>query len=394
MHFDLVIKNGIVCDPSSGTSGQFDVAVSGDRIAAVEHAIAADTATEVIDATGQYVTPGLVDLHTHIYHGATYWGIRAAPVAARTGVTTWIDAGSAGAYSLGGFREFIAEPAYVNIFAFLNISVIGLIAPTWELANLNYCDVDLCVKLAEQNRELVRGIKARIDVNTLGGSGLEPLRRARLAADRCALPLMVHIGVGPPTLGEVLAWMRPGDILTHCFTGHSMRIMDAAGKLLDEVRQAREQGIVMDIGHGGGSFSFATAEAMVRSGFWPDVISSDIHQVSINGPLYDLPTCMSKFLALGMPFDDVVRATTIRPAAVLGLQDGLGTLRPGARADIALFEIERGHFTFYDVDMQPYAGDELIRNTLTIAEGRRLPRLPADPPAPWIELSADPRSLL
>ncbi|MBA3947559.1 MAG: amidohydrolase/deacetylase family metallohydrolase [Herpetosiphonaceae bacterium] len=394
MHFDLLIRNGIVCDPSSGTNGRFDVAVSAGRIAAVEPTIATDTATEVIDAAGQYVTPGLVDLHTHIYHGATYWGIRAAPVAARTGVTTWIDAGSAGAYSMLGFRDFVATPANVNVFALLNISAIGLIAPTWELANLNYCDVDLCCKLAEQNPELVRGIKARIDVNTLGGSGLEPLRRARRVADYCALPLMVHIGVGPPALGEVLTWMRPGDILTHCFTGNSMRIVDDAGKLRPEVQHAREQGIVMDIGHGGGSFSFTTAEAVMSSGFWPDVISSDIHQLSIHGPLYDLPTCMSKFLALGMPFEDVVRATTIRPAAVMGLPDGAGTLRPGARADLALFQIEGGDFTFYDVHMEPHVGHELIHNTLTIAAGQPLPHLPADPPAPWSELSEEQRSLL
>jgi dihydroorotase len=314
-------------------------------------------------------------------------------VAARSGVTTWLDVGSAGAFNWPGFREYVVKPAEARIYGLLNISAIGLTAATGELANLDYCDIDLCCKLIDLNRDMILGIKARIDRNTVGASGLEPLRRARAAADRCELPLMVHIGIGPPPVADVLELMRPGDILTHCFTGQTMRIVDERGRLLDDARRAWEAGIIMDIGHGAGSFSFETAEALIGAGYRPDVISSDIHQLSIHGPLFDLPTCLSKFLALGMAFPDVIRAATARPAEVLGLQP-LGTLRPGALADIALFTIQQGRFPLYDIHMNMREGTQLIRNTMTIASGRPLRRLPDPAPAPWIELSESQRALI
>jgi dihydroorotase len=392
--FDLLIKGGEVVDPAGGQSGRLDVAIKRDRIAAVDRDIPAESAFRVIDAGGQYVTPGLIDLHTHVYHRVTFWGIDPDPVAARSGVTTWLDVGSAGAYNWPGFREYIVKPSDVRIYGLLNISAIGLTAMTGELANLDYCDVDLCCKLIDLHRDLLLGVKARIDRNTVRSNGLEPLRRARAAADRCELPLMVHIGIGPPAIAEVLELMRPGDILTHCFTGNSMRIIDGHGRLLDDARRAWDAGVIMDIGHGAGSFSFETAEALIGAGCAPDVISSDIHQLSINGPLFDLPTCLSKFLALGMSFPDVIRAATARPAEVLGVGHELGTLRPGARADVALFAIHPGRFPFYDVFMNMREGTQLIRNTLTIANGRPLHRAPDAPPAPWIELTADQRALI
>jgi dihydroorotase len=391
--FDLLIKGGEVVDPGGGRGGRLDVAIKRDRIAAVDRDIPAEAAFRVIDASGQYVTPGLVDLHTHVYHHVTFWGIDPDPVAARSGVTTWLDVGSAGAYNWPGFREFVVKPADVRIYGLLNISAIGLTAMTGELLNLDYCDVDLCCKLIDQHRDLILGVKARIDRNTTGPSGIEPLRRARQAAERCELPLMVHIGIGPPAIEEVLALLRPGDILTHCFTGNSMRIVDERGALLEAARRAWDAGVIMDIGHGAGSFSFETAEALIGAGCRPDVISSDIHQLSVHGPLFDMPTCMSKFLALGMSFEEVVRAATARPAAALGLPD-LGALRPGAPADVALFRVHEGRFAFYDVHMNMREGARLIRNTLTIAGGRPLAPAPDPAPAPWIELSAAQRALI
>ena len=236
MQFDLLIKGGEVIDPG-GRSGLLDVAIQGNRIAAVDRDIPANAAGRVIDAAGQIVTPGLVDLHTHVYHNVTFWGIQADPVAARTGVTTWLDVGSAGAYNLPGFNEWIAKPAQSRIYSLLNISSIGLTATTWELANLNYCDVDLCVKLMQLYEGLVLGVKCRIDFATTGNNGIEPLSRARIAAEQAQLPMMVHIGRGPPTLLEVLDLMRPGDILTHCFTGHDMRIIDDSGQLIEAAQR-------------------------------------------------------------------------------------------------------------------------------------------------------------
>jgi dihydroorotase len=394
MKFDLLIKGGEVVDPGGGRSGRLDVAIKRDRIAALDSDIPADAAFRVIDAAGQYVTPGLIDLHTHVYHRATFWGINPDPVAARSGVTTWLDVGSAGAYNWPGFREYIVKPAEARIYALLNISSIGLTASTGELANLDYCDVDLCCRLIDLHRDMILGVKVRIDRNTLRDSGIEPLRRARAAAERSELPLMVHIGIGPPSLAEVLAQMRPGDILTHCFTGQTMRQIDQHGAILEAARRAWDSGVIMDIGHGAGSFSFEVAEALMGAGYRPDVISSDIHQLSIHGPMFDLPTCLSKFLHLGMTFPEVIRAATARPAEVLGLQGAIGTLRPGAPADVALWTIRPGRFPLYDIHMQMRECTQLIRNTLTIVNGRPLPPALDDPPAPWIELSEAQRTLI
>lgn len=393
MTFDLLIKGGEVVDPGAGLSGKLDVAITRNRIAAVDRIIAAESAHRVIDASGQYVTPGLVDLHTHVYHSVTFWGIHADPVAARTGVTTWLDVGSSGGYNFMGFRDFIAHPASSRIYALLNISSIGLTAMTGELANLSYCDVDLCCTMTDENRDLILGIKARIDSATTGDNGLEPLRRAREAAERLELPLMVHIGGGPPDVSSVLDLMRPGDILTHCYTGNSMRIIDAGGQILDAAKQAVDRGIILDIGHGAGSFSFETAEALLDTDYRPYVISSDIHQMSILGPLYDLPTCLSKFMALGMSFADVIEAATAHPAEVLGMQNEIGVLKPGAYADVALFELVQGDFPFYDVRLNQRNGKVLIRNTLTLVGGREMVRVPDPPSAPWMPMSEDQQRL-
>ncbi len=362
-----------------------DVAVSRGRIAAVDRGIPAEAAFRVIDAAGQYVTPGLVDLHTHIFHKVTYWGIDPDPVAAASGVTTWNDAGSAGALTLPGLREFIVDRARVRVTAFLNISNIGLVGENYELANAAYLDVDLFKRLADANRDLVLGVKVRMGTPTVGNNGLEPLRLARRAAEECDLPLMVHIAFGPPEIEDVLALMRPGDILTHCFTGLPMKIIDDRGRLYEFAQRAWDSGVVMDIGHGTGSFSYDTAEALMSTGRRPDVISTDLHQLSINGPAYDLPTCLSKFLHLGMSLPEVILAATSRPAEVLGMEHEIGTLRPGSQADIALFRLLHGRFPLYDIWGEMREADRLLVNTLTIAGGRPLEPLPAARPAPWAE---------
>jgi dihydroorotase len=393
MRFDLLIQNGTLIDVGGERVGLYDVAVTRNRIAAVEPSLPADSARQVIDATGQIVTPGLVDLHTHYYHSVTYWGIRPEPVAARSGVTTWLDVGSAGAYNFTGLREFIIRPSDLRLYALLNISGIGLTAPSWELQNHNYLDVDLCCKLVDLHRDLVLGIKARVDASTTGGD-IEGMRRARVAADRCELPVMVHISTGPPTLEAILALMRPGDILTHCCTGHDNRLVTDTGQMRAVARRAREEGITLDVGHGAGSFSFDTAEHMLAEGFSPDVISTDIHQLAVNGPCFDMPTTLSKFLALGMGLEDVVARATIAPARVLGLEGEIGTLKPGSLADIALFKLVDGDFTLYDVFMQPRQGKQLLVNTLTILNGRPMRRTEDDPPAPWISINESQQALI
>lgn len=372
--FDVVIQGGQVIDPANDVAGRADVGIRDGKIARVAASIPAGDAM-VIDASGQIVTPGLIDLHTHVYWGATYWGIEADPVAARTGVTTWLDVGSAGGYSFPGFREYIADRSKARIFALLNLSSIGLIAPTWELANPDYWDVDLAAEVVERNRDVVLGIKARIDAKTTRGVGIEPLKRARELADRVGLPLMTHIGASPPTIDEVLEQLRPGDILTHCFTGQDMRLVGEDGHTLPELRRLHDAGVILDVGHGTGSFSYDVAEAMIADGLKPDVISSDIHQMAVQGPAFDLPTTMSKFLNLGMDIEEVVACATVNAAKAIGLNE-LGTLKVGSVADVATFRIDEGDFWFYDARMGERRGGSLLVNTMTMVDGEVLERVP------------------
>ena len=196
--YDTIITGGHVIDPASGLSAVADVAIKNGKIAKVAPGLSAGDATNIINAAGQYVTPGLIDLHTHVYWGATYWGIEPDPVAARSGVTTWLDVGSAGGYTLPGFRRCIVEPANRRYSPSSIISSIGLIAPTWELSNLDYCDVDLAEMIVNENRDLIMGSRPASTRSTTRGTGIEPLRRARELADQVDLPLMIHIGAQPP----------------------------------------------------------------------------------------------------------------------------------------------------------------------------------------------------
>lgn len=377
MPFDLVIRGGHVIDPASGTSGVRDIGVRDGRIAAVETHLEGNADRE-IDATGQVVTPGLVDLHTHVYWGATYWGVEPDPIAARSGVTTWIDVGSAGGYSFAGFREYIANRSAARIYAFLHLSSIGLIAPTWELSNPDYWDVDLAAETVERNRDLILGIKIRMDSRTTRGVGIEPMKHARELADRVGLPLMTHIGDGPPSLEELVPYLRPGDILTHCFTGRTMGISGPDGHIRPEIRDLQRQGLLLDVGHGMGAFSFDVAERMLADGIIPDAISTDIHQIAVQGPAFDMPTTMTKFLMLGMSLEDIVLRTTVNPATAAGLADA-GTLAVGQKADIALFRVEEGNFAYYDVFMNERRTDRRITSTVTLIDGRELPRTPERP---------------
>jgi dihydroorotase len=205
--------------------------------------------------------------------------------------------------------------------------------------------------------------------------------------------VMTHIGYGPPEVESVLDLMRAGDVLTHSYTGASMKIVDGEGRLLAGAQRALERGMVVDIGHGAGGFAFDVAEAVLGAGHRPDVISTDIHQLSIRGPMFDLPTTMGKFLLLGMSLPEVVQRATAHPARVLGLEGKVGTLRPEAYADVALFRLEEGSFPFYDTRRVRRDGRQRLRHVLTLIGGQELAPLPEEPPAPWITVTDFQREL-
>ena len=263
-----------------------------------------------------------------------------------SGCTTLVDAGSAGAGNLRGLVRFLVRPSRVRVLAYLNVSFAGIFGfgrrvMVGECADLALLNVEDCVEAARAHAEHVVGIKVRAGRNAGGRSGLAPVRLALEAAEEVGLPVMAHIDHPPPGRDEVLDVLRPGDVLTHCYRGFPNAPVTAAGTVRDTVRRARERGVFFDIGHGMGSFSFAVARAMIAEGFLPDAVSSDVHALCADGPAVDNLVTMTKFLALGLPLEEVVRLATAGPARVLGRPD-LGTLAPGAAGDATLLSVEEG----------------------------------------------------
>ncbi|MBL8653986.1 MAG: amidohydrolase/deacetylase family metallohydrolase, partial [Alphaproteobacteria bacterium] len=348
--FDLVLMGGRVIDPAQGIDAVSDVAFKDGRVAAVGPNLgpAADTR----DVSGKIVTPGLIDLHTHVYWGGTSIGVDPDAYARRAGCTTLIDAGTAGPGNLPGFREHIIRRADVRILPFMNISYPGIFAfspyvMVGECEDLRLLHPRACRDIGRENLDLIVGIKVRVGKSASGESGLAPLDMGLEVADHLGVPVMAHLDHPPPYRSEVMPRLRRGDILTHCYRPFPNAPITGDGRVQDDVRAARERGVIFDIGHGGGSFGYETAVAMMRQGFSPDVISSDVHVLSENGPAFDQLVTMSKFLAIGMPLVEVIRASTINPARAVRKTDR-GTLTPGTLGDATVLDIEKGKFAFPD----------------------------------------------
>jgi dihydroorotase len=303
----------------------------------------------VVDVKGALVVPGLIDLHAHCFVGAADFGPRTDDMARSTGVTTWVDGGSAGAGTFEGMREWVLSRSRVRMLAFLNISAIGLVfLKVGELNYLPYADVDAAVGAARDHGDLIVGIKVRNQREVVGDAGVEPLRRAVRAAEAIGGRVMIHCTNPPVPMGELLALLRPGDVVSHFLHGRGHGMLDEKGDVRREVRQARERGVLFDVAHGRMHVKWNVARAAVSQGFHPDTISSDLTMGGAAGCVKDLPTTMAKFLNLGMPLPEVIRAVTATPAKALGRAGTLGTLKPGAVADVACFTIERGSFDFED----------------------------------------------
>jgi dihydroorotase len=373
---DLVIRGGRVLDPGSGLDARLDVGVRYGRIAALEPDLSAriaarrmqmplDLGTLVIDASGLIVAPGFIDLHTHVYVGVCGLTVPADEVSSRSGVTTTISAGDAGAHTIEGFRRLAVEPSRTRVLSLLHVSSVGLAPwPAGEATDLDLLDVPAGIRAARENPDIVVGVKVRMTTpQVIREHDLEPLRRAVAIGEGAGIPVMMHIGYGPRPIGELLALLRPGDIVTHCFTGSDNTLVED-GRLGAGVHEARARGVLFDIGHGSGSFSYRTAEVAIAEGFWPDTISTDLHSLSVGGPVFDLPTTMSKLLGLGMPLPEVIRCVTDRAAAAIGRSATLGAIEVGRVADLAIFDVEEGRFTFVDSGAQQ-AGASVGREATT-----------------------------
>ena len=364
----LLLRGGTVVDPSQDLNRVCDISVRGGTISAVGDGLSAE-GCRVVDVSGRYVFPGLVDLHAHICWGFTDIGLVPDDVCPSTGVTAIVDAGSSSWPSQDAFRRHVAEPSRTRVFGFSNISSVGIpTAGTPELASLRFVDVDRSVAAVAGDRELMTGIKVRQGRHLVGDNGIEPTRLAVEAAGQLDVPVMVHVGNTPCPLGGIMDLLRPGDIITHAYHGHPHGILDDHRAIWEDVIEGRARGILMDVGHGAGSFSFDVAKAAFEQGFFPDAISTDLYTVNVNGPVYDLPTTMSKMLNLGMPLVDIVRSTTVVPAEAIGRTE-LGTLRPGAAADVAVFELEEGDFEFSDSHGNSRSWPRRLTCVMTLLDG-------------------------
>ena len=350
--YDLLLTGGRLIDPSQKIDAIKDVAFKAGKVVDVKDKLNHSLAKKVQNISNNVITPGLIDLHTHIYWGGTSIGVDPTDYARRCGTTTMIDAGTAGAGNFAGFREHIIKPTEPRILAYLNISFAGIFAfsdtvMVGESEDLRLLHPRACLNVANLNKDFLVGIKVRVGARASGSMGHAPLDIALEVAEEAGLPVMCHLDWPPPNPKEVISRLRQGDVLTHCFRPFPAAPARSDGRIRDEILEARERGIIFDIGHGVGSFGFETAETMLDAGFLPDAISSDVHSLSIKGPAYDQLVTLSKFLHLGMSISDIVAASTTGPARAIRRPE-LGTLSPGSIGDATILNIEDGEFIFTD----------------------------------------------
>jgi dihydroorotase len=374
MEFDLILRSGRVMDPKGDVDGVMDIAFRGGEVAALGSAIGAGRGTEERDVPGCIVMPGMIDFHTHVYWGGTSISVDADVLARTCGTTTWLDVGSAGPGNFAGFRKHVIEPSETRIFSFLHVSHAGIYAFSKEVMvgesqDLRLMNPGACARVAIENRDVIRGVKVRVGANTSGANGIAPLYNAIEAADRAGLPAMCHIDKPPPRYVDVLEVLRPGDVLTHCYKPFPNAPVRSDGSIKEACWAAREKGVIFDIGHGKGSFAFEVATAMLEGGFPPDIISSDVHVLCIDGPAYDNLVTMSKFLCLGMPLRDVVRAVTATPAEILGRPD-LADLTVGTTGDATVIRVEDGDFLYTDCVGKTMRGCQRLALDSVVLNGR------------------------
>jgi dihydroorotase len=374
MGVDLILAGGRVIDPSQNLDAVMDVAFEGGTVARMGRNLPREEAKDVRDVSGHIVTPGLIDLHTHVYLHGTSLGIDAEAFARGSGVTTAVDTGSAGPGNFMGFRRHVIERSAVRILAYLHVSHAGIfgfservmVGESEEIRLMNPIDA---VAVAEANRDVIVGIKVRVGKHASGTQGTAPLEIALQVAEETGLPLMAHIDHPPPSYEDVVSRLRPGDVLTHAFRPFPNAPVTAQGTVKQVVLAARDRGVYFDIGHGKGSFSFRTARTMLANGFLPDTISSDVHALCINGPAYDQVTTLSKFLCLGMSLSEVIAASTVNAAKVLRRPE-LGSLSAGAPGDATILSVIEGRFDYEDVVGEHLEGDRRIVSDGVVIAGR------------------------
>jgi dihydroorotase len=350
-----MLKDGRLVDPASNLDAQQDIHIRDGVVAAVGTELKADGAT-VIDVKGLIVTPGLIDVHLHLMNGLGAFGVDPDIFGVGSGVTTVVDAGSAGHSLLQVFRNYVTKNAKTRVLNYVNLSTLGgVTGPGYSiLADPRLIDEEKIEKAVEANRDILVGIKIMATGGALGAEGLKPLARARKLGDNLKLPLLVHIGESwtkdatPVHVGDILKYLRAGDIVTHMFTIYPGGLLDSNGKLWPQVREAKESGVLMDVGHGLHNLNFDVARKVLDQGLHPDGVSTDGHRGNRAGPVYDLPTTMAKLMALGFSLNQVVEMATINAARLLGRSHEIGCIRVGQPAEISVLRLEEREWKAVD----------------------------------------------
>jgi dihydroorotase len=383
--YDLLLRGGTVIDPSHSVNGVFDVAVHDGKIHELGPSIASEGARRVIDVSGKTVTPGLIDLHAHVFDGVTNMGIQPDIAGVRAGVTTVVDAGSAGSATFGAFPQYILPRCKTEVIPFLHICQTGLATNPDIIAEASI-DLDGTLQVADEYKGLIRGIKARMVSPALEIMGMEMPRLAKRAARESGLPLMVHIGdtlkrYDPAVIRELLPVLEPGDIVTHLFTANPGGVVDANGKLVPEAKELVDRGVWLDTAHGRMNFGFGVARTVLDQGLVPHCISTDLTIPGRLHAVHSLVEMMARFLGLGFTFEQVIAMCTVNPARVLGQQHRLGSLAVGHQADISVLELREGAWTVYDAQGDSLKINRAVVPVLTFKRGEAFE--PEWGPHPW-----------
>jgi dihydroorotase len=371
VRYTLLIKNGTVVDPGRGVMGRSDVVVLGQRIVDAGQGNQPIEADQVIDAEGCLVVPGLIDFHAHLFSGGTEIGIEPDLGLLPQGVTTAVDAGSAGVANFEGFAASVISRSVVRIKAYLNVCPVGLVSIRYsENVDPRHYDAERTAELLAKHRGSLLGLKVRQSRAIVGDLGLAPLKASLKIAGDLHCPVVVHTTDAPAGMDEIAGLLRPGDVFCHVFHGTGNTILDGSGKILPGMAEARRRGVLFDVARGRTHFVYPVAQAALGQGFPPDVIGTDITCMAIyRMPLFGLPRVMSEWISLGMPLPEVVTACTATPARLLGMEGEIGTLRPGACADIAVFKQQERSETFVDAQGTAFKGKTLLVPQLTVRAG-------------------------
>lgn len=402
--YDLILQGGVVIDPAAGRNGRFDVAIVGDRIAAVEPDLSRAEAAERIDVSGRYVLPGMIDTHGHIYRHVTgKFGLEPDLVGVRSGVTTIIDQGGPSCMTIGGFRHFIAEPAATRVLCFISCYLVGGLEGHLypDLYGPEGVNAEHTIRVAKENLDLVKGIKAHAEIGGQSRWGMEVIKIGKRIAREVGVPLYIHLGQLWPTadsapipdadelIRELTPLMEPGDVMAHPFTRHPGGFVNAEGEVHPILLEAvLKKGVRVDVGHGS-HFSFSVARRVLEAGVLPYTLGADMHGYNVKLPdfardaderaanpfagvaPFNLTIAMSELLHLGVPLEQVAAMVTANPAALLRMSDELGALLPGRIADVSVLDIETGKFMLYDNSGGEEVADRLVRPAFCLRAGKR-----------------------